>query len=292
MLTTRKPFLLLPVFVVGMGLTNLADNAWCDPLDSSAPLPVAASASEPKALQVAEIKTDPALQLKVSCTAKAQPLDALLRELQTQTHLTFSASLDSPAADLKVTLYIQDLPLSQVLLGLSRLYGVRWTKDGDKSFTLLSSDKGSLETGLMQLGNLDEYRNGFFESMRKSPEHLDWPREVTKHIEEEKLLQGYAPQLSVLPADLISKIRKEKEQVAALRLIEMQHAAMQASIDDYVLRAEVPQPVATPDGKTMSPPPAISVRNQEGKGIASLNPPPRVVPPKGKGKFPNFRGSA
>jgi hypothetical protein len=272
---TRSFGLMLASFAI-VGQMTIAQ---CAPAVS---VPVIAADAPPvTALRTSEVEGDPALQVKVSFTAKSQPLDELLNALQTQSKVVLVAAPDSPAKEVKVTAYIQDLPLSQVLLGLSRLYGVRWAKSGANGFTMLASDKGKLELGLMQLGDLDGFRARFLEAQRKSPEHKDWPQEIVKYISEQDLINGASPLISSLPPELLSQIRREKEQMAALRLVEMYQAAMEASVDDYILRAEVPEPTTDKEGNPLPTSPRIVVRKANGQGVASLTPSQPVAPPKG-----------
>ncbi len=289
MVTSQKLTRNLSLFIAGLGLMGQLNIAWSAPLspppDNAVLPPVVTQAP----LRISELEAETALQVEVSFTAKSQPLGDLLLELQKQSHLVLVAGSNTPASSVKVTAYIQDLPLSQVLLGLSRLYGVRWVKTDATTFVMLPSDKGKLETGLLQLGDYEQFTGRFLESQRNSPEHLDWPQEITRTISEQDLRNGATPQISTLPPELLSKIRHEKEGMAALRLVEMYQAAMEASVDNYVLRAEVPVPPPAVDGKPAPPPasPRIVVRTMEGKGVASLNVRPSFTPPKGKDTAPN-----
>ncbi|BCM90561.1 hypothetical protein IAD21_02415 [Abditibacteriota bacterium] len=286
MFTPQKTIRLTLSIVFGLSMISQSHTAWCAP--PSVTLPSNEDKPTLKVLQISEIESEVALQAKVTFTAKSQSLSDLLLDLQTQSKVTLTPTPDALKNSVKITAYVQDLPLSKVLLGLSRLYGVRWTKTADSSLAMLPSDKGEFETGLMQLGNIDGFEGRFLASQRKSSEHMHWPQEVVKYVSEEDLLKGSTPPVSVLPPELLSKIRKEKEQVVALRLLEMYHAAMEASIDEYILRAEVPKPFTSPDGKIVSPPPSIIVHTQEGKTIASLSPQPEVKPSKSKSLIPNL----
>jgi len=140
---------------------------------------------------------------------------------------------------------------------------------------------------LLRLGDIDEYRNRYINSLRQQSKAPNWTGEVTQYVSEDQLKGGANVAASILPADLLTRIRQEKEGLAGLQMITDQQKAMEAAIEDYVLCAEVPKvdPAQVPNGgnkpaaRVTTPISAnFVVRTVDGQILGTL-PEPRPAPP-------------
>jgi hypothetical protein len=253
--------------------------AWCAPDSPNTVDPAPALDTDPF-LRTAQIEKDTALQVKVAFTTTRLPLGDLLSDLQKRSGVILLAGANSPASTAFITANVSDLPLSQVMLGISRLYGVRWMKSSANIFTMYASDKGDLEIGLMQLGDIEGFRNRYISSLASRPNVLQWPKEVMKYVDEKNLRENRKTPASALPTELLKSIREEKEKLAGLQLLVDHHKAMEASIDGYVLHAEFTNGGATIDGVAVPAFPQITILTKNGRDVAALNRPRLLPQPK------------
>ena len=228
------------------------------------------NATPPSALRPTEIEKNSALQVSVSFTSKDQPLGELLSDLSKKSGLALSSATNSIAPETRVTAQVQDKPLSQVLLGISRLYGVRWQQTDDKTFTMLPSDRNELEIGVMQVGDPNDFRSRYVSSVFKRAKHKELTQKLRDVVKGIDFSQQHPYFASVIPAELALEIRREKEFQAAMHLLDMQQRAMEASIDDYILTMEVIDDTNSLESQEKDSSPVIIVRTPEAQAIMKL----------------------
>lgn len=160
-------------------------------------------------LAAAELERDPALAAKASFAAKRQPLPALLADLQKRSGVRLALAGDFPAANARITARVREMPLSRLMIALSRLYGCEWSKVGE-SYTLRNGGQSELERTLLQIGDPLSYRYRF----HLAPEWEAWKQhnaalsnEVLDHVEVDALRSRDGVALSSLPADLQERLR-------------------------------------------------------------------------------------
>lgn len=250
--------------------------------------PTAASlAPSTPILEISEIESDAALQVKVSVVAKGQPLGEVLLDLQKQSNLILTPKVDESITNKRVTAYIEELSIAQVLTGLSRLYGVRWTKSSPNTFEMLPSDREALEMELLQVGKLSDIRLRYSSNLIQRADRPNWSQEIQKYINVETLKSPVGESPSVLPPDLQAKLRTEAEEKAAFPIVGEQHALMEASINDYVLRVAIPRTNRVRQNR-MAPQPQITVDTNNGKSFDLITPKPITSSPKPPAQ--NIRG--
>ena len=110
-----------------------------DSLDITAPAP-----------QV-DLDADPNLQQQVKFTVTRGELSAFVDELAQQSGVVITLAPDAPGADL-LTARSAGMSLASVMRALTRLYGVRWSKNGD-SYAMQPTALDPLQLEMMRQGN-------------------------------------------------------------------------------------------------------------------------------------------
>lgn len=103
------------------------------------------------------LQSDPALAAPVSLAVKHLPLRELLKHLQKQSGVRFQLAPDAPG-DKLITARVDKMPMSKMMGLLGRVYGVKWSKGQDATYTMRGNNQGQLHLLLLQLGNPDKYR--------------------------------------------------------------------------------------------------------------------------------------
>lgn len=104
-------------------------------------------------LSATALQNETALQVKVSIEVKQRPLGDLLSELQAQSAVMLACAPNCPDAAMRVTARVKEMPLANLLNAFSRLYGVRWNRNGDKSYLMHAGDLNSLEREVVKQGD-------------------------------------------------------------------------------------------------------------------------------------------
>lgn len=195
----------------------------------------AAAPAEPPPL---DLKQETALSVKVSFEVKRQPLSELLANLSQQSGIKLSGGEGSPVATARVTARVKEMQLSGVMSAFERLYGVSWTKGGDKAYTMNPSRESELDARLRQLGDMGWFRYWNWTGWYIAPKNLgiqpppDWGAIIRQLVDYEAMRRGGVP-FSSLPEEAQRQLREYLQALRAERLVRDYHSASQASLLEH-----------------------------------------------------------
>lgn len=104
------------------------------------------------------LERDASLAVQVTLTAKAQPLEEVLATLQEQSGIRLKADPAAIKVRRLVTARVKDMPLATFLGSLTRMYGVQWVKDDDRSYIMRSGEMDALRRSMLATGEPYWYR--------------------------------------------------------------------------------------------------------------------------------------
>lgn len=197
---------------------------------------VAVSKAAPISPQPVDLKGETTLTVKVSFEAVRRPLSDLLLDLSQQSGVKLTASAGSLATARVVTARVREMPLSDVLSAFSRLYGVTWTKAGDRQYAMNASGRSELDLRVSQLGNLAWFRHWREHNRNSAPKHLkiampvDWPAEILPHVDIKALRASTGVPISSLPEKIQQGLRRVKEEQWAEQIIRAYSIASAESL--------------------------------------------------------------
>lgn len=120
----KRSFWLLPALIIPLllGRALAAEKITVDP-------------NTPEARAAAQSSdSDPRLAQKISYTCKATPIREVIAELSTRSGVTLVAgnnSSDWPVRDAKVTMFMKDAPLVEIMNSIARVMKFAWSRSGD-----------------------------------------------------------------------------------------------------------------------------------------------------------------
>lgn len=98
------------------------------------------------------------LAAKVSVDATRQPLGQFLSEVTKSSKIALELPTDKDEQKLMISAHVQDMPLSDLMNTLSRLYGANWVKDGIQTWRLVAGHRSPVEMELQRVGFLPWYK--------------------------------------------------------------------------------------------------------------------------------------
>lgn len=172
-------------------------------------------------LDKAALQQDAVLQAKISLEAKRMPLRELLAEAQKQRGVVLQATEDSPAARALMTARLKDVTLATLMDSLSRIYDVRWTKDG-AAYTMHGSDKDELSYKLIRYQGRKSTDMIVKDIEARDREDDVLAKEIFYSIDEEAWKAPEGVPMSALPQDVQERLlqRFEASGIGAVILLE------------------------------------------------------------------------
>lgn len=153
---------------------------------------------------------DAALQVKVSFEALRQPLPQVLGVLQEKSGVPLQVAANSPAATAMLTARTNQLPLLEIMQSLSKLYGVRWEKQGD-AYVLSGRDISEADLAARRTGGeigMMTNRAKYDASNQRAGEVAD---ELYDSVEPQQWKTPRGVPVAELPATLQEQLRRYSE---------------------------------------------------------------------------------
>ena len=197
-----------------------------------------------------EWEHDAALGVKASFTVQRRPLNEFLNQLHQQTGVGIKLPENSPLHLKRLTATGTDMPLTEVLSCLSRLYAINWQKLPDGSYVAAELKLNDVERELMKFGDLDSWRTP--EASMSGEKRRSLALAIVEHTDGALLKSPAGQPLAEMPADLQTRLRKEIEQHAALNLIATYAKASIFNFSDSLFRIQQPPP-SKPDPRVALP---------------------------------------
>lgn len=220
----KLPFCSAAAFFLPTVLLLFATSARCDePDDNPPPL-------------VNELSQQEALQVKVTLEATHQPIKEFLAELSQQGHITLSVPDASPAAGKLVTAHLENYALAEAMQSLEQLYGVRWNQVSEHEWSLNQPVGNDFDRYLGQLGDFKWFNWRIRNLQAHTAEaQTDFATELAG-IDWNQLRMKEGVNVSQLPNDLQSIVRRRAEQRSSVNLVEQLFRTRVPLIDSYVLK--------------------------------------------------------
>lgn len=252
--------------VLSVAIARCAPGTKDTAAKDTAPRVSSTKAMGSKKLQPADLEREAALGVKVSFEARRRLLRDLLSDLQKRSGVMLRAGHGSPAASVRVTARVKEMPLANLMNALSRLYGVVWTKDADNVYTMRASDRPELQVKMLQLG--DPYWFRYRERTPTGHREREQRRngladEIMKHVDAGALSSLEGVPVSTLPVELQIKLRRYVEEEVASELASAQRRAVEA-LDQQ------------PWSLHFAPPPGATIRVRTNKGGVTIPTSPSV----------------
>jgi hypothetical protein len=221
-----------------------------------------------------DVLQDAVLRTPVSFEAQRRPLAEVFADLEKQSgvRLRFADGLQARAADWRVTGRGQTMLLSEILAALGRLYGLLWTRNGEKEYSARPAGSPQ-EFSLARLGDLAQLRRRVLMDSYRERQETDWLAEITRHATLEALKSPEGVPLAKLPQPLQERVRSVRELPAALRIVEAYARGTTPVLERAILRASVPRLAAPNQPAAASAPKApaqISLQTASGQFIATI----------------------
>ncbi len=202
------------------------DTTLSTPFLQGAAVPVAAPALRPVVTSEAgALGIDPKLATQVSLEAKEQSLPDVLASLQQKIGIKLQLSPNSTLTQKKVTAWIREMPLSEMMIALSHLYGGDWSKQND-GYQMRDDTRSLAQRELLSVGSLQWFRY-WQEPVRRrvAPQRLtfdeptDWEGEFLNAGLSESLESPQGLAFSSLPKELQTQLRAEVQTQVGLALV-------------------------------------------------------------------------
>lgn len=157
------------------------------------------------------LDNDPTLQKATSIEAKRLALREFLARLQEQSGVSFGLAEHAPA-DKLITLRVDAMPLARIMENLSRIYGVKWSKN-ETGYTMQGDDRGELHLKLLQMGDPARYRFRFlfYNRAEREQEKAAIGRAVIEKAGLAALQTPQGVEFSTLPSSLQEQWRRVVE---------------------------------------------------------------------------------
>ena len=176
----------------------------CSPLPTKGQEAAPAKPAATMTLDKATLQKDIALQATISLEARRMPLSELLAAAQKQSGIILKAAADSPATRALMTARLKDVTLASLMTSLSRIYDVRWTKEGG-GYTMHGSDKDALSYRLIRYQGLDA--SGFQDREAANREDDALAEEIVNSLDREAWKTPEGVPVTELPEDVQDRLR-------------------------------------------------------------------------------------
>jgi hypothetical protein len=201
-------------------------------------------------LTPSELKSTATLQAKMSFEAKRQPLAELLAELQKQSGVKLTLAADAP--QVRVTAYVQELSQAEDMNALTRLYGTKWSRDAENTYTLHGSGLSELEQTLIKVGDVNAAEYRFWGRQRQEAEQVSLKLR-NGGANEPLLARQKGMSFSDLSKDTQQALRQHMETRMAFNIVRAFQSASEPFLEWCTLRAASPKLVPQQPGDTSPP---------------------------------------
>lgn len=184
-----------------------------------------------KMLPQGALQSEKSLASLISFEKIEVPIKSLVAEMQRLGNVKLELAPDL-LSDKKVTVSVVDMPLYNLMDGLTQLYGIRWVKRADRGY-VATLELSAAQVDALQLGDYQWFRY-WKEPARRTiaPAQLQLPELVNLKtelanvgIEDEQLMKPQGVELSALPQKFRELIRSNIEGQISARLIDQYKTA-------------------------------------------------------------------
>lgn len=168
------------------------------------------------------------METKVSLDTKRMPLGQVLAILQKQSGITLTTSADIPPTTTLVTARVRQMPLSDLMQNLARLYDAAWNDNADGAHVLKPKPRSDFERPFFRVGRIGTYlshrlwekleRTGQIQS--EQDDAVNWPLEISAVANMAVLRSKEGVPVSALDEELQRALRALVEEQLSVEMLE------------------------------------------------------------------------
>jgi hypothetical protein len=217
-------------------------------------------------------KNDPALEKKVSFTVEREPFGEFLDRLSKLSGTRFMLPAASPFKSKKITASVKEMPVTEVVRSINRLYGLTWDENPDGGYIAVELPLNGIEQEIWKFGDLRNWNSP--EQSMSGPNRKALAQSLLPHLIPELINNKTGQSISTVPLELQKQVRETISYSAALDLVNSHSKALLPHIADMKISSSKKLKNVKPDTDLEAEyekiPWSVNIIDSQGRVIAPI----------------------